>query len=346
MRRAGVTAFLSASGQREPRDRTTRRRLRTIPTVLGLALVAYAGLPLWITLAAVWDLSRALRRRTATGLRLLAFGAVYLAYEVLGIARLGLLMAVTRPGSEARLAATYRIQAWWAGRLFAAARRIFGFRISVDGDLGTGPVLVLMRHASLVDTLLPAALNAGPSPLRLRYVLKRELLALPCLDIAGHILPNAFVDRGGTDSQAEVARVAALAERLGERDGVLLYPEGTRHSAARLSRALERVSQSDPARAQRLAPLRKSLPIRSGGVLALLAGAPEADVVIAMHRGLEGLTTLREIVAGGLVGCAIDVKLTRHARSELPEQDQWLDWLDARWLEVDQWVTGRSTPQS
>jgi 1-acyl-sn-glycerol-3-phosphate acyltransferase len=139
--------------------------------------------------------------------------------------------------------ATWRLQQLWAGALFGAARALFRIRVEVsgDGEVEPGPVLVLLRHASIVDTLLPANLIARPHGIHLRYVLKRELLSDPCLDVAGRRLPNYFVRRG-TGEAREVERVRALAEGLGAEDGVLIYPEGTRFTPARRERALARIA--------------------------------------------------------------------------------------------------------
>ena len=49
---------------------------------------------------------------------------------------------------------------------------------------------------------------AIPHQVRLRYVLKRELLLDPCLDIVGNRLPNCFVARSGADAQADIDKVA------------------------------------------------------------------------------------------------------------------------------------------
>jgi hypothetical protein len=109
--------------------------------------------------------------------------------------------------------------------MLGAVRALFGPRLEVaDGDEVTpGPAIVLIRHASIVDNLLPAALVARPHGIRLRYVLKSELLADPCLDIAGRRRPNDFVRRGTGEAQ-ELERVRALADGLGPGDGVLVYP--------------------------------------------------------------------------------------------------------------------------
>ncbi|HRE89632.1 MAG TPA: 1-acyl-sn-glycerol-3-phosphate acyltransferase, partial [Myxococcota bacterium] len=83
-------------------------------------------------------------------------------------------------------------------------------------------------HTSLVDTLLPTTYLTARRGLKLRWVLKRELLVDPCLDVAGSRLPNAFVARDGSDTEKALAQVRALATDLPADEGVLIYPEGTR----------------------------------------------------------------------------------------------------------------------
>ena len=82
-------------------------------------------------------------------------------------------------------------------RCWPRSRRIFALRLVVEdaGAAAGGPLLVFARHASLADVLLPAVLVADRERLRLRWVLKRELLVDPCLDVVGGRLPNVFVDR-------------------------------------------------------------------------------------------------------------------------------------------------------
>lgn len=126
-------------------------------------------------------------------------------------------------------------------------RALFGIRIEVmgGGEAVPGPVIVLVRHASIVDNLLSANLIARPHRIRLRYVLKRELLADPCLDVAGRRLPNYFVRRG-TGEARELERVRALANGLGSDEGVLICPEGTRFTPERRARAIGRIAERDP----------------------------------------------------------------------------------------------------
>ena len=83
-------------------------------------------------------------------------------------------------------------------------RRLLGLRFEVEGDelVGRGPMIVLYRHASIVDNALPAVLISRPHGIDLRYVLKDELQALPTLDIGARWVPTCFVHRGSADPGA------------------------------------------------------------------------------------------------------------------------------------------------
>jgi 1-acyl-sn-glycerol-3-phosphate acyltransferase len=265
---------------------------------------------------------------------------VYLGCEGAGVVATGWLW-LTRGADPARYAErNFRLQCWWAGTLFAAARRLFALRLEVEGDelAAKGPVIVLLRHASVGDTLLPVALLSAPHGLRLRYVLKRELLWDPCLDIVGQRLPNAFVRRGSTDAAREIATVRALADGLGPGDGVLLYPEGTRFSPGRRKAALDKLAAT-PALLPRAEALTHVLPPRLGGVLALLDHAPDVDVVFCGHVGFDGVRRLGDLWNGALVGRALRVTLWRCPRASIPtDREGRVDWLYEQWARRDRWV--------
>ena len=200
-----------------------KRRLRSTSVVtLGLLAVT-ATFPLLLVLAAIFDLIRALAgNRRFVAVRLLLFGWVYLAAEVLGILALGALWLVSGGGRvrPVFIGGTYAVQRWWAGTLFTVIRRLFSLRLEVEGEeaLSPGPILVFMRHASIIDNLLPNVLITSTHGIKLRYVLKRELLSDPALDIAGTRLPNYFVDRS-VGGAAEVESVRKLGMGLEPDEG-------------------------------------------------------------------------------------------------------------------------------
>jgi 1-acyl-sn-glycerol-3-phosphate acyltransferase len=275
--------------------------------------------------------------------RSLLFFTFYLGCEVAGIACALALALVGRPGSASD-ARYFRLQCWWARSLLRGAERLFDlhFEVTGDGSLGEGPLLVFIRHASVADTLLPAVFLSDRHGLRLRYVIKRDLLWYPCLDLVGHRLPNYFVDRKSEQSDREIAGVRRLAEDLRPGEGVLIYPEGTRFSEAKRQRILERMGRSDPAFAIRAKSLRHVLPPRRGGPMALLDVATGADVVFCAHFGFDGVTSFSEFLGGGLVGRRIRVAFWRVRAAAIPAaRDARESWLLEQWERVDACVAAQ-----
>lgn len=322
---------------------TTSRRLRTIP-LLGLAtVVVTAGLPLWLGLALIVDLIRyAIRRLPFMAVRLLGFALVYLWAEVVGLLAAAWVWATAR--EETSRERIYGIQAAWAASLLRAVEIIFGIEFHAEGtDCTTpGPIIVLARHASIIDNLLPAAFISKPSGIRLRYVLKAELLADPALDVVGNRLPNAFIDREG-DSAATTHQIAELARGLGAHEGVLLFPEGTRFSPERQRRVMALLEKRRPRLHLLAQDLRSVMPPHTGGVLALLESCP-ADVVVLAHRGLDGFARLADIWRGAMVGMSVDVRMWRIGADRLPQNRQGrIEWLFRLWHEIDNWINRGST---
>ena len=326
----------------ESRGRRLRRRLRTVPTHLVMFLLVTVLAPAWLIVGLLIDVPRWLiRRRPFMALRLFAFGWVYIAVGVCCLAVVGwqwIAAGFGRDRSGMREGA-YRLQEWWAGTLFGAVKRILGLTVSVEGldRLSPGPVIVMMRHASIVDTLLPNVFVTREAGIRLRYVLKRELLADPALDIAGNRLINHFVDRNGEPS-VEVAAVLALTEKMTEREGVLIYPEGTRFTESRRLQILERLGERASDLADRTRSLLRVLPPRPGGPTALLGTGH--DVVIAAHTGLEPLATIPDAWSGSMVGAHISLRFERFSGAAIPPDRRGrVEWLFDRWAEVDEWVS-------
>jgi 1-acyl-sn-glycerol-3-phosphate acyltransferase len=317
------------------------RRTLTLPAY-GLAAIALPVLaPLLLPLLAVVDL---VRRERFARVRLLLFGVHYLVCEVLGLmASFGLWVA-RRIGArdEQFLSRHYALQQIWARALFAGVQRLFGLRLEVEipDALPRVPLLVFVRHVSLVDALLPAIVLSRRHDLRLRYVLKRELLWDPCLDVVGNRLPNLFVDRDAPVSALEIEKVARLAEGLEAGEGVLIYPEGTRFTPQRHARAIAHIERSgDAKRLARARRFRHVLPPRAGGPIALLEACPEADILVVAHLGLEGLSHVRDVVRGGLIDRRLKVQIWSLPRSGIPrERDKQIDWLHDTWEQVDAWI--------
>lgn len=316
------------------------RRLFTVTSVyVGLALVTVL-LPLVLVVALFFDLIlKVSLGRPLVWVRLISFGWLYLVGEAWGL----LILALTAPlPNSIAEAATFRLQTRWAAWNFRAVRYIFDLEFVADGQdqVHPGPIILLSRHASLIDTLLPAWFISRNTDLKLRYVLKKELLWDPALDIAGNRLPNHFVDRGAADSERDLNAIRDLAKDLRPDEAVLIYPEGTRYSEEKRRRYVRRFRNKNGRVAQIAVGLRRVLPPRPGGTLALLEGS-SADVVLLAHRGLEGFARVKDMLKGTIVGSRIDVSFRRIARSQIPEgRSERVTWLFETWSEIDTWVAG------
>jgi 1-acyl-sn-glycerol-3-phosphate acyltransferase len=325
----------------ETRAERWKRRAITGPTLLAVT-PAYAALsPALVAGAALADLAR---RRPWTTTRFVGAIGANLALHAAGFVSmagawlLGGRWAGAGPERERRLEEWLQVE--WAELSWAVSQRLYDMRLIVDGDecVEPGPVLVLSRHASLIDTLLPLLIVSARHGLRLRYVMKRELLWDPIIDALGHRWPTAFVRRGTGDPR-EVAHVLHLLDDLGPGDGIVLFPEGTRFSAEKRARVLAALERAHPDAFERALRLRHVLPPHPSGPLALLSHAPALDVVFCAHTGLEGASHFSDLLQGSLLGRVVRVHFWRVRRADIPDEHdaQWA-WLFDEWQRVDRWI--------
>ena len=326
-----------------PRAARARRRVRGISAVaLALVLVTLLS-PLLAICAVAVDLTLWLRRRKPwMAIRLLAMFWWFLVGECYGL--FGLLAVWVASGardSARRRDRVYRVKRRWLRSHLAGIRALFGLRFEVEGlELaGPGPVIVMIRHASIIDNALPDAIVGRAHGLGFRFIIKRELQMLPTIDIGGRWVPTLFVRRGSGDTATELERMRALTVNLSANDGLLIYPEGTRSTPEKLARAKEIVAERQPEIAPLAARLQHLLPPRLGGTLLLLESARDADVVIFGHVGLDGFEYVSDIWSGGLVGTTVHLKFWRFPAAERPsEREALIAWLYERWQELDDWV--------
>ena len=324
------------------------RRAVTVPLYVGAAALWITTTPAWLLIALLVDVVSGQARRRPRS-RAMVFVGLYLVSELVGIVIAAVIWAVTFGGvlgGRARFVnANATLQRWWTSALFHGSLVIYGARVELEGaeHVAGGPLLFFVRHTSVADAVLTAALVANPRRLVLRYVLKRELTWDPCLDIVGRRLPNAFVDRKAGRVRGDIDAIVELANGLDARSAVLIYPEGTRFTARKLSAAVENLKKG---RHQELAEtastFRHVLPPRLGGPLALLESAPHVDVVFVEHTGFEGTATLDAFWKGALVGATIRVRLRRFAADSIPTAGRDA-WLFGRWAEMDAWIDGTLT---
>ncbi len=232
----------------------------------------------------------------------------------------------------------FALQRGWANALAQGTQKLFGLRLEVEGrdELTRGPVLVFVRHVSAADSLLPAFFIASPNGIRLRYVLKRQLLWDPCLDIVGNRLPNSFVRRDAGEAHV----VNRLMNNLSPRDGVIIFPEGTRFTKAKQANILERLkAKGDTSLYKKASLLKRTLPPRLGGALNLLERNESADVIFCAHAGFDSVLDLRDFLNGSLVNQTVRVRFWRVAFDEIPEtREAQTEWLLDSWKKIDDWI--------
>lgn len=339
-----------------PDDGPVRRRLlrraRGIAAETLTFVLVTALLPVLLVAAVSVDLALWLRHRKPwMATRLLLFAWWFLAGEMLGIT--SLLVSWLGTGGPfvadhpRRRRWVYRTRIRWAAGHFGGIRVIFGLKLEVDGlELGgPGPVLIFIRHASIIDNAMPDAVIGRAHGIGLRFVLKRELEMIPTIDIGGRMVPTTFVRRASRDTEAELVQLRKLAVDLGPDEGVLIYPEGTRHTDEKLAKAQAAIAERQPHIAPLANRLRHVLPPRLGGPLALLEQSDgRADVVFCGHVGLDGFEYISDIWSGGLVGTTVRVKLWRHAAASIPrDEESRTTWLYAQWQLLDDWVGEQRT---
>jgi 1-acyl-sn-glycerol-3-phosphate acyltransferase len=307
----------------------------TVSACLVLWVTLTALSPVWIPLAFAVGV---VRRCRFVVLRLSAFLWVYLTIELIGLSCAAGIHLITGRNTARRHDLFFRLECWWGSSLFTWLCRLLSLSTTIEGEdqILPGPVLVFIRHASMIDTALPVMFISKAKGLRLRYVFKRELLVDPCIDVAGHASPNYFIDRGGSSGE-ELAGIRKLAEDLGD-EGVLLYPEGTRFTERKKKIAIERLAKTHSDLVPVAESFLHSLPPRAGGVLTLLDAAPHADVLIIAHRGLEGLAEVADLLSGGVVGKEVQVRIWRINAADIPSGEERRRWLFDWWKRVDDFV--------
>lgn len=322
----------AASYHRTMDSAWVRRPVMVTAVLLG-ALLLTVSIPIWLVVATLADLVLGRPRLPTT--RLLAFGTAWCWLEMAGVAGA---IATWSVGRARDMPAQYALQRWWAARIIGSLRLTCGLRIEVDGvdEVPPGPIVCLVRHASLGDALVSAWILGSLVHRHPRYVMKRELLLDPCLDIVGQRIPNWFLDRGSAAVRQELAGIRSMAEGMGERDVAVIFPEGTRASDDKRAYLVDRLERRDPERHARMVALRHLLPPRAAGARTLLAAVPDASVVFMWHTGFDGLDSISGIhraVAQGRTRAR--VVLLPVPRSEVPDDERFDRWLDDHWVAMD-----------
>jgi 1-acyl-sn-glycerol-3-phosphate acyltransferase len=127
---------------------------------------------------------------------------------------------------------------------------------------------------------------------------------------------------------------------LGPRDGVIIYPEGTRFTEAKRELIIDQLeSKGETYLAERAREFKNVLPLRLGGALNLLERNKAADVVFCAHYGFDGVVDLRDFLRGSLVGRVVRARFWRVPFASIPKtREERTDWLFENWARIDDWV--------
>jgi 1-acyl-sn-glycerol-3-phosphate acyltransferase len=328
------------------------RRVVVVPALAGVTVISAALVVLVAVVTAPVSLCT---RRRWRAVRLGTFLVTYLVLELAALA--GALAVWVRCGPVSRRDAiryqdlNFRLIERLLARLYRAARWLFGLRVEVhagpreqrEAQAGAvpGPVIVLARHAGPGDTFLLVyglLAYAGRRPL---LVLKRMLALDPWIDVLLRRVPHSFVEPDRHGQQA-VTLISDLAAGLGDRDALVIFPEGGNFTPGRRRRAINRLrSQGRRRRARQATRLGHVLAPRPSGTLSAIDAAPQADLVIVAHTGLDDLDSAAAVWKGIPLQRPLRVTWWRIPAGDVPSgRDARTEWLNSQWARVDDWIDG------
>jgi 1-acyl-sn-glycerol-3-phosphate acyltransferase len=204
------------------------------------------------------------------------------------------------------------------------------------------PLIVACRHAGPGDsfTLIHALMHwYHREP---RVVLKDTLAWDPSVDVVMNRIPARFVSSGKSRLQADAfeAQIADLASDLDENDAFVIFPEGGNFTPERRRRGIERLRRLGFERmAHRAEQMTHVLAPRPGGLLAALDAAPEADVVLVAHTGLDHVLTVGDVWRELPMDKVIVMRWWQVPRDEIPaDRETRIEWLFGWWEQIDEWV--------
>ena len=330
--------------------RRRARRLVTAPAVLAVTALLWVLLPLWLLAAAA--LSPLLPGRWRA-LRLLWILVVYVTVDsLLLVVMFGYWLAA---GFGRRVRTPY-----WEGLhydlvqgvmwvLFREAKRVLRLDITTEGpapDARPGhPLLVCCRHAGPGDsfTLIHALMYwYAREP---RVVLKDTLRWDPAIDVLLHRIPARFISPEPAEGEDLESQIRALATDLDADDAFVIFPEGGNFTAERRDRAISRLRSLGLERmALRAEQMTNVLAPRPGGFLAALDAAPEADVVLVAHTGLDHLLTVADLWRELPMDKQIVMRWWRVPRADIPpDREARIEWLFGWWEQIDAWIEANRT---
>ena len=252
-----------------------------------------------------------------------------------------------RRDPEGWLAVNYRLEFWWCKRHVRNLGRFAGVSVTMPDPtpLQGGRSIMVARHSSHIDAIVPLLVLEEADRLA-RYTLKEDLKWAPAMDLVGDRTPNVWINRSTPGSEM-FQQVETLAAEMPDDATCVIFPEGTFRTQERHDRAIERMRGSRSDLADKADGLRYVLPPRPAGTLALMRGAPDADIIVLANVGVEGSSSIKEIIQTITRTRPIEVRAVRHARETVPtDEDEINSWLIERWIEMDDWIHHRVLERS
>ncbi|HEX4813215.1 MAG TPA: 1-acyl-sn-glycerol-3-phosphate acyltransferase [Nonomuraea sp.] len=320
------------------------RRFVLAPLVIVVTVFMLVTLPFWLVVTAAASLRLPPPQRR--GLRFVWFGVAWLTLEsAVLIACLWLWVA----GGARRQERHYGLIRWFLSKVYAAAVRIFRLTVDVQEPEPTAeeraarlarPVIVLSRHAGPGDSFLLIYQLLAAYGRRPRIVMKAALQYDPSLDVVINRLPNAFVPRK-TGQKQVVEEIERLAATMGDRDALVIFPEGGNFTPRRRRLAIRLLEEKGLAdEAERASGLDHLLPPRPNGAIAAIDACPSADVIFVAHTGLDDLATLADVWRKLPYSAHIAATWWRVPAAQVPAtREARIRWLYDHWERIDAWIT-------
>ncbi len=321
------------------------RRVVLAPLVVWLTILLWVTAPVWLLVAAAVSPRLPGRWRA---LRVLWLVILYATCESLLLVILFGLWIASGFGRWIRTpyfeGIHYDLVQGLLWVFFKEAKRVLKLTIETTGpapDAHPGrPILVCCRHAGPGDsfTLIHALMHDyHREP---RVVLKDTLAWDPAIDVILNRIPARFISpnpKAGSDLNSQIA---TLATGLDENDAFVIFPEGGNFTPQRRDRAIARLKKLGMERmAARAEAMTNVLAPRPGGFLAALDAAPDADVVLVAHTGLDHLNTVGDIWRELPMDKQLIMRWWTVPRSEIPaDREARIDWLFSWWEQIDLWV--------
>ena len=321
------------------------RRLVIAPAIIFVSVLLWVTLPVWLIGAAA--ISPILPGRWRA-LRLLWLLILYLTCETVMLAvMLGLWVAsgfgwkIRTPYFEG---IHYDLVQGVMWLFFREAKRVLNLTIAADGptpDAHPGvPLLVACRHAGPADsfTLVHALMHwYDREP---RVVLKDTLAWDPMIDVILNRIPARFISPTPGAAEDLESQITDLARGLDENDAFVIFPEGGNFTPERRQRAIDRLRKLGMERmAVRAEAMIHVLAPKPGGFIAALDGAPDADVVLVAHTGLDHLISVRDLWRELPMDKRIIMRWWQVPRDEIPAgREERIEWLFGWWERIDAWI--------